>query len=667
MNKKKSKKVKNKKDLKLIIKNTINNINSNYPIMLFFIVGNFINAILLRIFTTGSLKLRASLMDLGFVILISAFSLLFKCKMRKVYYIIMTLVFNIICVINVVYYNYYGSFVSVSLLATSVFVKDVGDAVVDLAIKPTDWIYFWQVIALLIIFKRNKAKGEASNGLKKCLIALGISIVIIGMGCVLQPSSSFSRFKKMWNRVLVVNNFGVYVYQLDDIIQSLKPKFNNIFGYDNALKVTKEYYEENKTTFKKNEYTNIFEGKNVIVIHAESLQSFALDMEFEGKKVAPNISKLAKESLYFSNFYAQIGVGTSSDTEFTFATSLLPSNNGTVFVNYFNNKYITIQNLLKNKGYYVFSMHGNVGDFWNREAMHTNMGYDKFYSKSSFTIDEEYGLGLSDASFFRQVVPMIKEIDENITGPYYGTLITLTNHTPWRDANLYSNFKVTKTVNIDGETVTRDYLENKVIGRYLKSVNYMDSVIGNFITEMDKAGLLKNTVIVIYGDHDSRIGKSSYDYMYNYDPITDTVLTEEDEGYVAFNDYDYELIRKVPLIIWTKDKKIVKEINTPMGMIDVLPTLGNMLGVYSNYSLGKDIMSTPKDEATVVFKDASYLTTSIYYSSKNNEAYTIGNSIISDDYIQTRSDYASKINEISDNIITYNLIEELERKSLEDN
>ena len=306
-------------------------------------------------------------------------------------------------------------------------------------------------------------------------------------------------------------------------------------------------------------------------------------------------------------------------------------------------------------------MHGNVGDFWNRDTMHMDMGYDKFYSKSSFEIDEEYGLGLSDESFFRQVVPKIKEIKENIDGPYYGTLITLTNHTPWREASSYSDYAVTKTVNIDGEMVTRDYLENKVMGRYIKSVNYMDNAIGNFIEAMDKEGLLDNTVIVIYGDHDARISKNQYDYMYNYDPISDTLLTVNDPGYVEFNDYDYELIRKVPFIIWTKDMKQSKVIDTPMGMIDVLPTLGNMLGVYSDYALGRDIMETSKDDGIVVFKDASYITSSIYYSAKNNEAYALAGSIISDDYIQSNSEYANKINEISDNIITYNLIKDLEQ------
>jgi len=645
------------------IKYSITKLKKDYQVVLFFLIGNFLNTVLLRIFTTGHIGFRALFFDFGFVLFLSAISFLFR-KRQITYFYLATIFMVIICVVNSIYYNYYASFVSVSLLATSVFVKDVGDAVIDLALRITDLIYLWVIIGLFIVVRKNK---KVPNGKNDFLNTLKIAFIILCIGCLLPPYNSWSRLFKLWNRVYVVDSWGPYIYQIDDIVQSLKPKFNNIFGYDNALKSTRDYYEANKQRNNTNEYTNIFEGKNVIVIHAESLQSFTLDMEFEGQKVAPNLSKLSKESLFFNNFYAQIGVGTSSDTEFTFATSLLPSNNGTVFVNYYNNKYITIQNLLNNKGYYVFSMHGNVGDFWNREAMHMNMGYDKFYSKSSFVIDEEYGLGLSDESFFRQVVPMIKEIDENVDSPYYGTLITLTNHTPWKNADMYSDYKVSKTVNIDGVTVTRDYLEDKVIGRYLKSVNYMDNAIGNFIDEMDKSGLLENTVIVIYGDHDARISKKQYDYMYNYDPITDTVLTEEDEGYIEFNDYDYELIRKVPLIIWTKDKKIVKEVDTPMGMIDVLPTLGNMLGVYSSYSLGKDIMATSKEDAIVTFKDASYLTSSIYYSAKNGEAYAIENSIISDNYISKRSEYANKINEISDNIITYNLIPELERRSLDNN
>ena len=526
-----------------------------------------------------------------------------------------------------------------------------------MVVRICDLAYLWIFVGLSLTIKKNKE--DVTGGKGKCGMAFKVVFCLMAIGCALPPYNSFSRLYKLWNRVMVFDSWGPYVYQVDDIVQSLKPTFNNIFGYDKALKDTNDYYEENKQSIKSNAYSGIFEGKNVIAIHAESLQTFTLGLSFNDNELTPNLNKLVKEGMYFNNFYAQVGVGTSSDSEFTYATGLLPSNNGTVFVNYYNNKFVTLQNLLKNKGYYVFSMHGNVGDFWNRETMHMNMGYDKFYSKSSFVIDEEYGLGLSDESFFRQVVPMIKDISENTVGPFYGTLITLTNHTPWKDTDMYSDYDVSVKVNVNGEIVERDYLENTLMGKYLKSVNYMDKAIGNFIHDMDEEGLLDNTVIVIYGDHDARISKQQFNYMYNYDPVNDRVLGEGDEEYREFNDYDYELSKNVPFIIWSKDMEEGITIDTPMGMIDVMPTLGNMLGVYNKYSLGKDIMGISKDEGIVVFKDGSFITDKLYYNAKNNESYMLSNGIISDDYVRVRSEYADEIIEVSNNIIIYDLIDKL--------
>ena len=227
-------------------------------------------------------------------------------------------------------------------------------------------------------------------------------------------------------------------------------------------------------------------------------------------------------------------------------------------------------------------MHGNVGDFWNRQTMHKNLGYKKFYSKSSYDVDEVFGLGLSDKSFFRQSVPIIKEISSQ-NQPFYGLLITLTNHTPWSDVDKYSELEFTKTVNIDGEDVTRDYIENTTMGDYLKTVNYMDSAFGEFMSALDQEGLLENTIVVIYGDHDARISKKYYDILYNYDAYNDTILSTEDSNYKEVGSFAYELNRKVPLIIWSKNKKFSETVSTPMGMIDVLPTLGNMLNIRSKY------------------------------------------------------------------------------------
>lgn len=640
------------------IKIGFSKIKKDYPVLLFYIIANIINAILLGIFSTGNFSIRALLFNIGYVLIMGSFSFLIKKKNRNIYYFLTSFYMIACCVVNVMYYNYYSSFVSVSLLATSVFVKDVGDAVMDMVIRPTDWIYLWEFIGLYIVIKKSHEVNEVKKDYFKKAILIGV--ISMGIGSGLPPYNAYSGLIKLWNRVSVVDSFGVYVYQLDDFVQSLKPTFNNIFGHDKALREVKEYYEENRTVQSVNDYSGIFKGKNVITIHAESLQAFTIGLSFNGQEVTPNLNKLVSKGMYFNNFYAQVGVGTSSDSEFTYATSLLPANNGTVFVNYFNNKYATIQKMMHDEGYYVFSMHGNVGDFWNRDTMHINMGYDKFYSRSSFVIDEEYGLGLSDESFFRQVVPMIKDISTSLNKPYYGTLITLTNHTPWRDTELFSDYDLTMTTEIDGEEVVRDYLEGTMMGNYIKSVNYMDKAIGQFISDMDDEGLLDNTVIVIYGDHDARLGKKQFNYMYNYDPVNDRLLTENDPGYKEFNDYDYELSKKVPYIIWTKDMDTGMKIDTPMGMIDASVTLGNMLGVYNKYALGKDIMNISKSDGIVVFKDGSYITDKVYYSAKNGEVYTISNGVISDDYLKKNSEYADRIISVSYDIITYDLLKELD-------
>lgn len=44
-------------------------------------------------------------------------------------------------------------------------------------------------------------------------------------------------------------------------------------------------------------------------------------------------------------------------------------------------------------------------------------------------------------------------------------------------------------------------LDDNMLGKYFQSVRYTDEAIGKFIAELDKEGLLDNTVVMIYGDH----------------------------------------------------------------------------------------------------------------------------------------------------------------------
>lgn len=627
---------------------------------MFFIGYSLFNGILVRTITVGNFyDFRPILFDLGFLLIVGAFSFLIKEKNRFKYYLVWSIITAGICVANAIYYHYYDSFVSISLLMTSLFILDMDAGVMQNVFHIYDFIYLLEIPAIILYcnyLKKNNImtsyirKSDFKLMWKKYVVSI---LVILSLGSVCSSSAEWNRFLNLWNRVSVVKCFGIYIYQMDDLVQSLEPKLNNIFGHDNAYKEVTDYYNNNKVVESDNEYTDIFKGKNVIVIHFESLQSFVMDLSFNGEEVLPTINKLASEGIFFSNFYPQVGVGTSSDSEFTFSTSLMPSSNGTVFVSYANNYYVSLQKLLKEQGYYTFSMHANNGDFWNRANMHKSLGYDKFYSKNYYEIDEEIGVfGLSDKSFFRQSVSMIKDIAAN-NDKYMGTLITLTSHVPWSDTDKMGEYDV-------------GYLEDDVMGRYIKALHYSDEALGEFIDALDEEGLLDNTILVIYGDHDAKISEDSFNLLYNYDSTTGELLTSGDEEYVDVNKYKYAIDKSTPYIIWTKDQKFGVECDTPMGMIDSLPTLGNMLGVSSKYSLGTDIMSIKDGSNMIVFKGGSFLTDKYYYNSQNDEVYSIKNQMVIDiydkEYIEVRKEKTQQILEVSDDIISFDLLKELVNK-----
>ena len=343
----------------------------------------------------------------------------------------------------------------------------------------------------------------------------------------------------------------------------------------------------------------------------------------------------------------------------------MPANIGTAFGNYFDKEYVTIPKLLKEKGYYTFAMHGNNADYWNRRVMHKNLGYDRLYAKADFEIDEVIGLGLSDVSFFKQAVQKLKVIKEE-NDKFYGTFIMLTNHTPFSETDKYGEFDVSlKETVLNPETgvleeIVYPYMEGTKLGNYFKSVHYADYALGVFLEELEKNDLLENTVIVLYGDHDARLSESDYIRLYNYDKTTDGILPETDPNYVEFNDYSYELNRKVPFIIWSNDRTEKAEtISNVMGMYDVMPTLGNMFGFYNEYALGHDIFDI-KENNIVVFPNGNWLTNEVYYNSQLQESYIINNSIISQEYIDQNTLYAEKLLSVSNDILVFDLIKNSE-------
>lgn len=616
----------------------------------------------------GTWSLESVFFDLSVIIILGSLGYLFKPKKQYRYFLTVFIIISAICFINGMYYTFYNSFVTVGLLETVGQVNTVADAVID-KLSPLHFIYIIFPVAFILIHK-SLANHNYFNYVSKIEkpkknfgTTLLIGIILLCLNIMSLSGTDVSRLVKQWNREYIVERYGVITYQLNDIVQSTQAKLFSYFGYDEAAQEFLDFYNTREVKTPNNKYTGIYKGKNIVFVHMESMMTMFVDMKINGQEVTPTLNKLAKEGIYFNNFYPQVSVGTSSDTEFTLNTSLMPALSGTVFVTYYDRNYLSLEKLLKAQDYYTFSMHGNNASMWNRQAMHKSLGYDKFYSKEYFNVTKEntIGLGISDHDFYEQAIPYLKEIEEE-NPKFMGTMITLTNHTPWDGGDAYGEFELTKTVERTNENgtptlVTDQYLEGTKIGNYIRSVHYADKCLGEFIDALYRENIMNNTVFVFYGDHDSKMATKEYNYLYNYDPVIGKIRKEGDEGYIDYDYYANELNRKTPLIIWTKDKKHSGKVDYYMGMIDVLPTLGNMFGFSSPYALGNDIF-TVKDDNVIVFPNGNFLTSNVYYNNSKSEYKVLKDSVIIDEsYIEEQKKYVEQVLEISNNIIVYNLIE----------
>ena len=674
---KKAKEIKNGHLIREYFKNNI--------LFVTFVITGVLSSTILRFFCMHTienyLSFKAILADLVVVSAIGSLGYLFKPKNRFPYYMTMNIFLTAICMINSVYYTFYTSFASVSMLSLTQYIGDVGDAVVENVLQIKDLVYIFSPITLIIVNLKLKKKNYykrfelKSDRRKKTLKTLSFSGILLIIFLISLSPLDYSRFYKQWNKEYIVMKFGIYIYQGEDLVVSLQPKINSMFGYNRAEKEFTDYFKDRNEYTGTNEYTNIFEGKNVILIHGESMMRNAMDLSFNGIEVTPTLNRLAKQGMFFSNFYSQVSVGTSSDSELTYNTSLMPTKSGTAFVSYSDRTYISTPKLLKEKGYYTFSMHANNADFWNRRAMHKSLGYDRFYSKTDYKVtkDNTIGLGLSDKEFFKQSVAKIKKINEQ-HDKWYGLTIMLSNHTPFSDVEKYGDYSVDIKETVtkeDGTTeeVTYPYMEGTKLGNYFKSLHYADSALGEFIDELDSEGLLDNTIIVLYGDHDARLPRADYNKLYNYNMETHEFLSEDDPNYKEYDSFQYEIGRRVPFIIWSKDMegtKLNQEVTNVMGMYDVMPTLGNMLGFNNKYALGHDIFNI-KDNNIVVFPNGNWVTNKMYYNSQKEAYLSLSDEPITEEEINKNSEYANKLLDVSNDIIVFDLLNENKNKTLKKN
>lgn len=658
------------KTLKNVKKNVVEYVLTNRLFISYCILA-LIATICIRKFTINSVfRIKPLITDLGLILLIGSFGYFVKPKNQFKYYFTCLIIINLTCLISSIYYRFFTSFASIGELATVGQTETVKGSIFD-RLKIYDFIYIIIPFIFYLIHKKLLSSvyysfiDKIEKSKKMFITTFCVGIVFVGYSLGVAKNSDYSRLAKQWNRLYIVERFGIIMYQVNDFVQYLTPQISSLFGQEKATELFNDYFNTKEKT-KENKYTGVLTGKNIVFVHMESMQSFLMNLSFNGKDVTPNLKKLAKEGMHFTNFYPQVSTGTSSDTEFTLLTGLMPASSGTVFVSYYDRNYFTIPKYLASRGYETFSMHGNLSSMWNRNKAHPSLGYNSMYFGDVFdyTDKDVINLGINDSLFFKEAIPMLESIEKNNTN-YMGTVITLSNHSPFKLASMHSNLDLTSHYEVTNDsgitqTLEKDYLSSTSVGEYIKSANYADNALGDFISYIKNSNYFNNTVFVFYGDHDAKLSRNEINYLYNLNPETGGVYKKGDKNYVLYDYYEHELNKKTPLIIWSKNKELQSifkgEVTYTMGMYNVAATILNMYGIYNKYNVGEDIF-TVKDNNLVTYPNGNILTNKVYYNNSTNEYKELTDEKIDKEYLDNIKSIAEKRLDVSNAIIVYNLLE----------
>ena len=169
-------------------------------LFLTFVVTSVINSSLLRFLTVKNyFDFSPVLADVSLVLIIGALGYFIKPKHQFKYFFEWSIVFTVMCVINSMYYTNYMSYASVSLLATSLQVVDVADAVVENVMEMKDFSYIWQIFAMIFVNQSLKKKtyfervAKVEVGKVRALNTLVAGLIVVGFFVSTLNSTDISR------------------------------------------------------------------------------------------------------------------------------------------------------------------------------------------------------------------------------------------------------------------------------------------------------------------------------------------------------------------------------------------------------------------------------------------------------------------------------------------
>ena len=343
-------------------------------------------------------------------------------------------------------------------------------------------------------------------------------------------------------------------------------------------KTLSNYYISKEIT-DKNDYTGIFEDKNLIVIMAESVNNLVIN-----EKYYPNIYKLYSDGWAFDNAYSPRSICAGGNSEYAGLTSVYGMNNKCVNDYKFNKNNYSLFGLFNNNDYSTSSYHNYTDKYYSRGMIHPNLGSGHYYGVQELGIPYSnlYNEWPSDVALMNKVLENTKDEDR-----FMSFITTVSSSMPY-DINSELGQKYFDLFSDSGY--------NMELKRYMSKLKVLDDAIGVLINGLEEQGKLDDTVIIIYSDH--------YPYGLDKDVINDQF------------EYDVNLNREIdrtPFIIYNS-KITASKYEEYVTYMDLVPTLGNLFGFEYDPRLysGSDVFSNSYDNR-IIFNDGSWQDDKAYY------------------------------------------------------
>lgn len=313
---------------------------------------------------------------------------------------------------------------------------------------------------------------------------------------------------------------------------------------------------------------------NLLIVFAESLESWVLEKEVDGKEITPCLNRLLKEksTLYAPNVLTQVKGGRSIDAQLMICSGLLPLMSGTYSSLYYDNTFYTLQKAmreLKHSRSYLLTI--DKVSTWNQGAVARSFGTDTIISYHDFKMTEAFGTHkrIGDASFFQQCREKIERGEVWKPGEsVYMQFVTYSGHAPFKLPNHL-------------RTITFPASIPEKAADYMTTAHYTDKAIGDFVAYLKTLPQYKETIVVIVGDHE---GLASYRQELVSNPACRGLVSDK---------------QLTPFIVL--NSPVGMRYDKFMGQIDIYPTLLNLmqLDAYRWHGLGQSILDPRKQGVAV--------------------------------------------------------------------